>query len=220
MMMTTVPSLMPLGTKRKRWIFVVFRNAQGRGKLFNLYPDMKMFIQIFTSSLVDRYSLLVADEWMYLCSFRYLQFQHPLRRRGIEHLQDLEGYTHWRAPLTKLHPGKRTCPLKNSGWKTTFLLKWPLFSGHVSFEGCILKIIWNHHYLISGEFVDGLSDIALIGTPLFSVFCCIQDAAGLFAPRVSWKQLIRLGWKILMRWGVIFWCGWLRVCWIPQYPTS
>ena len=112
-----------------------------QGKLFNLYPDMKMFIQIFTSSLVDRYSLLVADEWMYLCSFRYLQFQHPLRRRGIEHLQDLEGYTHWRAPLTKLHPGKRTCPLKNSGWKTTFLLKWPLFSGHVSFQGCILKII-------------------------------------------------------------------------------
>ncbi len=24
-------------------------------------------------------------------------------------------------------------PLKNSGWKTAFLLKWPLFRGHVSF---------------------------------------------------------------------------------------
>ena len=25
---------------------------------------------------------------------------------------------------------KRTCPLKDSGWKTTFLLKWPPFGGH------------------------------------------------------------------------------------------
>ena len=29
------------------------------------------------------YYLLVADEWMcFFCSFQYLQFQHPLRRRG------------------------------------------------------------------------------------------------------------------------------------------
>ena len=32
---------------------------------------------------------------------------------------------------------KLTCPMKNSGWKTTFLLKWPLFRGHVSFRGWI-----------------------------------------------------------------------------------
>ena len=29
-------------------------------------------------------------------------------------------------------------PLKINGWKMYFLLKWPLFSGHVSFGGCII----------------------------------------------------------------------------------
>ena len=32
-------------------------------------------------------------------------------------------------------PENLTCPLKNSGWKATFLLKWSLFSGHVNFRG-------------------------------------------------------------------------------------
>ncbi len=32
-------------------------------------------------------------------------------------------------------PPKLTCPLKNSGWKTTFLVKWSCFTGHVNFRG-------------------------------------------------------------------------------------
>ena len=28
---------------------------------------------------------------------------------------------------------------QNSGWKTTFLLKWPLIRGRVNFRGCICK---------------------------------------------------------------------------------
>ncbi len=33
-------------------------------------------------------------------------------------------------------PGSLTCPLKDSGWKTTFHLTWSLFRGHVNFQGC------------------------------------------------------------------------------------
>ena len=33
-------------------------------------------------------------------------------------------------------PWKPTCPLKKSGWKTTFVLKWHLFRRNVSFRGC------------------------------------------------------------------------------------
>ena len=39
--------------------------------------------------------------------------------------------------FTGILPRKLSCPLKNSGWTTTFLLKWPLFRGHVRFQGCI-----------------------------------------------------------------------------------
>ncbi len=37
---------------------------------------------------------------------------------------------------SSLLPWKLTCPLEHSGWKTSFLLKWSLFRGHVSFRGC------------------------------------------------------------------------------------
>ena len=39
--------------------------------------------------------------------------------------------------LTKLLPGKLTCPLKINGWEMYFLLKYSLLRGHVSFRGCI-----------------------------------------------------------------------------------
>ena len=35
-----------------------------------------------------------------------------------------------------LHPGNLTCPLKNDGWKMSFLLGLPLFRGYVKFPGC------------------------------------------------------------------------------------
>ena len=28
-------------------------------------------------------------------------------------------------------PKKKICPMKNYGWKTTFLLEWPIFRGHL-----------------------------------------------------------------------------------------
>ena len=40
-----------------------------------------------------------------------------------------------RLTLTLTPPGDE-CPLKIHGWKTYFLLKWPLSRGHVSFQGC------------------------------------------------------------------------------------
>ena len=42
----------------------------------------------------------------------------------------------FRDHFERILPRKLTCPLKNGGWKTTFLLKWLLFMGHVSFQGC------------------------------------------------------------------------------------
>ena len=35
-----------------------------------------------------------------------------------------------------LHPRNLTCPLKNDGWKMSFLLGLPLFRGYVKFPGC------------------------------------------------------------------------------------
>ena len=35
-------------------------------------------------------------------------------------------------------PRKLASPVKNSGWKTTFLLGWPFLGGHVSFLGTTL----------------------------------------------------------------------------------
>ena len=32
------------------------------------------------------------------------------------------------------------CPLKIDGWKMYSLLKWPLFRGHVSFQGCTVYL--------------------------------------------------------------------------------
>ena len=34
-----------------------------------------------------------------------------------------------------LHPGSLTWPLKNDGWKTTFLLGWYIFRGYVKLAG-------------------------------------------------------------------------------------
>ena len=36
-----------------------------------------------------------------------------------------------------LLPRKLAYHLKIHGWKTTFLLTWPVFTGHVDFQGCI-----------------------------------------------------------------------------------
>lgn len=40
------------------------------------------------------------------------------------------------ASQSSILPRKITCPLKNSGWEIIFLLKWPLFGGHLSFQWC------------------------------------------------------------------------------------
>ena len=45
-----------------------------------------------------------------------------------------------------LLPWKLTCPLKIDGWKMHSLLKWSLFRGHVSFQGCILFISFHFWY--------------------------------------------------------------------------
>ena len=38
-----------------------------------------------------------------------------------------------------LYSLKLTLHLKMDGWKTTFLLEWPIFRGYVSFRGCIFR---------------------------------------------------------------------------------
>ena len=39
-----------------------------------------------------------------------------------------------------LHPRNLTWPLKNDGWKMSFLLGLRIFRGYVKFQGCILKV--------------------------------------------------------------------------------
>ncbi len=43
-----------------------------------------------------------------------------------------------------IHPQKLTCPLKNDGWKTSFLLGRPMFKGYVSLRECILLEFIRH----------------------------------------------------------------------------
>ena len=62
-------------------------------------------------------------------------FQSPTGRR-FQH-PTVWGMVDMLSFFTGILPRKLRCPLKNSGWTTTFLLKWPLFRGHVRFQGCI-----------------------------------------------------------------------------------
>lgn len=66
----------------------------------------------------------IQDERIGIRAFRqhfYISLRYPSRKND----------------LSKGHytPGKLTCRLRNSGLKTTFRLRWPLFRGHVRFWG-------------------------------------------------------------------------------------
>ena len=54
---------------------------------------------------------------------------------------------HW-----KLHPRNLTWPLRNDGWKMSFLLGLPIFRGYVKFPGCT----WSWHFLASGSWCSSL----------------------------------------------------------------
>ena len=51
-------------------------------------------------------------------------------------------------------PETNSSHLKMDGWKTTFLLKWPLFKGHVSFRGC--NLTGNDPTFDGSTFANGL----------------------------------------------------------------
>ncbi len=55
----------------------------------------------------------------------------------------------WNNHIYDLFPRKLTCPQRNCGWKTTFLLKWSLFRGHVSFRGSTHRqqIVFQVHFI-------------------------------------------------------------------------
>ena len=61
----------------------------------------------------------------------------PEPKRKMQGQSAYSGTIHARDIL----PGSLTCPLKNNGWKwledEIVHLKWSLFRGHVSFQGCI-----------------------------------------------------------------------------------
>ena len=71
----------------------------------------------------------IQDERIGIWTFRhhfYISLRHPSRKND----------------LSKGHytPGKVTCRLKNSGLKTTFRLRWPLFRGHGRFWGVYITL--------------------------------------------------------------------------------
>ena len=82
----------------------------------------------------------------------------------------------------KTLPRKLTCPLKNSGWKTTFLLKWSLFRGHVSFWGYIKMISCRFSCLMPGAFyilqVGGLGVHTALSRPFFKHQDVDDDGSG------------------------------------------
>ena len=57
------------------------------------------------------------------------------KKRSLGLRCDLSNPNHQRL-ADEYTPEKLTCPLKINGWKMYFLLKWSLFRGHVSFQGC------------------------------------------------------------------------------------
>ncbi len=64
----------------------------------------------------------------FLCCHR--KSGHPTRGAGFYPLK-----------VWKLLPRKLTCPLKDSGWKNMFLLKWSVFRRHLRFWGCTYFLV-------------------------------------------------------------------------------
>ena len=75
--------------------------------------------------------------------------------------------------ISHILPWKLTCPLKIDGWKMYSLLKWSLFKGHVSFQGCICWrfgkflwkkwIIWSFQHWISEVYRNHQVDLPISG---------------------------------------------------------
>ncbi len=97
-----------------------------------------------------------------------------------------------------LLPQKLTCPLKNSGWQMKIplivYLKWPLFSGHVSFRGGVnpievpLKDLLFLHFI--PRFTGGFSETGFprhlfISQPVVQIYIAPRRICG---DAMRWHQ--------------------------------
>ena len=212
MMMTTVPSLMPLGTKRKRWIF-----ARANCSIFTL--TWKCSFRSSRHPWLTGILCLLLTNGCICAPFGIFNSNIPYVAEALSICKIWRvthiGGPHWPSytPENEHVPWKIVVGRLLSFWNGPFLADMLVFRD-VSWKSSEIIIVW---FQASLWMVYRISHL-LVQTIIFSV---------LLHPRCSrivcTKGILKTAdstWLENLDEVILFWCGWLRVCWIPQYPTS